>query len=243
MAAAFETTSWSTVLTAKEGDAAAARKALNALCRAYWPPLYAHVRRRGYCVQDAQDLTQEFFARLLECDFVARVDRNRGRFRTFLLASLDHFLASEWNREHTQRRGGASVTFSLDFLEAEGRLQLQASSELDPRRQYDRQWAQALLETVMARLGHEFAQAGKAALFEELRPCLSAPREALPYSALGERVGLTPGAVKQAVHRLRRRFALLLEEEAARTVASAAEVDEELRYLAEVIGPAAASSA
>ncbi|MCC6489211.1 MAG: hypothetical protein IT364_17050 [Candidatus Hydrogenedentes bacterium] len=140
------------MLLAKDGGSGGSREALDALCRVYWSPLYAHIRRRGYAPEDAQDLTQEFFSRLLEYDFLERVDRERGRFRTFLLASLDHFLANEWKREHRQRRGGGTVTVSLDFAEVEERLRLQPNPDLDPRRQYDRQWARTLLDTVMAEL-------------------------------------------------------------------------------------------
>ena len=241
MAGAFDTTSWSMVLSAKGGGSGTSREALDALCRVYWPPLYAHMRRKGHSEEDARDLTQEFFSRLLEHDFLGHVDRDRGRFRTFLLASLDHFLVNEWKREHTQRRGGGTVTLSMDFEAAEERLDLQAGRSLDPRLQFDRQWARTLLDRVMARLGGEFAAAGKSALFEQLESCLTAQREAIPYRILSERVSMSEGALKVAVHRLRRRYAMLLREEIARTVEREADVDEELRYLIKVMGTPAES--
>lgn len=241
MVRAFDTTSWSLVLSAKDGGTGVSRAALDMLCRVYWPPLYAHILRRGYAREDAQDLTQEFFSRLLEYDFLRRVQPERGRFRTFLLASLGHFLADEWERKQTQRRGGGCAILSLDFEDAEERLRLQAHPDLDPRRQYDRQWARTLLGTVMARLEGEFADAGKLALFEELRPCLLGRGETIPYRMLGERVGLSEGALKVTVYRLRQRYAILLREEVARTVEDIADVDEELRYLIEVMGDSAAT--
>ena len=242
MVGTFDTTSWSVVLSAKDGGSGVSRAALDALCRAYWPPLYAQIRRRGYSREDAEDLTQEFFTRLLEYDFLRRVERERGRFRTFLLASLDHFLADQRKWAHRQRRGGGCETLSLDFAEAEERLHVQARPDLDPRCQYDRQWAQTLLATVSGRLQREFAAAGKADLFEELRPCLVAGRETGPYRELEERFGVSAGTLKVAAHRLRRRYAQLLREEVARTVEDAAEVDEELRYLIEMLGDSAGSA-
>lgn len=236
MAGAFDTTAWSVVLSARDGDSGASRAALEALCRVYWPPLYAYIRRRGYSREDARDLTQGFFARLLEYDFLEHVERERGRFRTFLLAYLDHFLANEWRREHAQRRGGNGITLTLDCPDAEERLHLEAGPSLDPCRQYDRQWAQTLLGAAMARLGQEYADGGKAALFEGLRPRLLAGCETPGYRELGERLGLSEGALKVAVHRLRRRYAALLREEVARTVEDPADVDAELRYLIEVMG-------
>lgn len=198
------------------------------LCAIYWYPLYAFVRRRGHSAHDAQDLTQGFFARLLEKKDLASVDRARGRFRSFLLAALEHFLINEWHRARTQKRGGATVLFSFDALDAESRLRHEPATD-SPEQIYDRRWAMTLLDQVMARLRTEMAGAGKLAHFEALKFCLTGERTA--YAEVGARLAMSEGAVKVAVHRLRERYRALLRAEIAETVATPEEIEDELRAL------------
>ena len=198
------------------------------LCAIYWYPLYAFVRRRGHSAHDAQDLTQGFFARLLEKKDLASVDRARGRFRSFLLAALEHFLINEWHRARTQKRGGAALLFSFDALDAESRLRHEPATD-SPEQIYDRRWAMTLLDQVMARLRTEMAGAGKLAHFEALKFCLTGERTA--YAEVGARLAMSEGAVKVAVHRLRERYRALLRAEIAETVATPEEIEDELRAL------------
>lgn len=234
-AAVFVTTHWSVVLAATQSDSTRARDALSHLCSLYWYPLYAYVRRRGYNPPDAQDLTQEFFSRLLQRNWLARVDRERGRFRTFLLTALGHFLANEWDRAHAQKRGGASPPLPLQLDSAETRYGQEPRDPATPEQLYERQWALALLEAVLLRLAEETRAEGKAALFETLKPCLVGDRETQPYATLASQLGMSEGAVKTAVHRLRQRYRQLLREEIAGTVASPEETDEEMRHLLKVL--------
>ncbi len=226
----FVTTHWSVVLTAGRSETPRARAALETLCRAYWPPLYAYVRRRGHSVEEAQDLTQEFFARLLEHNRVSTADPEKGRFRSFLLTSMDHFLSDEWDKARAKKRGGGKVTF-LDLGDAETKLGEQLAETLTPEKVYERRWALTLLEQVYQRLGQEYEQQGKAALFEALRGSLAGAGGSAPYAELAERLGMTEGAVKVAVHRLRHRYRELLREIIAETVSGPEEVEDELRYL------------
>ncbi len=228
----FHTTHWSVVVSAR-GDRSGARVALEKLCQAYWYPLYAFVRRQGLSEHDAQDLTQEFFARLLEKDWLAGVDRERGRFRSWLLAALKHFLANEWTRNRTQKRGGGAVLFSFDELDAESRLRHEPATD-SPEQIYDRRWAMTLLEQVMARLRTEMAGAGKLGHFEALKFCLTGEKSG--YAEVGARLGMSEGAVKVAVHRLRERYRALLRAEIAETVATEEEVEDELRALLTALG-------
>lgn len=222
------------MLTAGRSDTPRAQDALAKLCQTYWHPLYAYVRRRGYSPEDAQDLTQEFFARLLERNAVSSVNRDKGRFRSFLLASLNHFLSDEWDKGRAQKRGSGKV-ISLDTQYAETWLREQPAQSLTPERAFELRWAIALLEQVHQRLEAEHRQQGKADLFDVLRPTLAGPGNSAPYAELGARLGLNEGAVKVAVHRLRQRYRALLRETIAETVASAEEVDEELRYLLRIV--------
>jgi RNA polymerase sigma factor (sigma-70 family) len=230
----FATTHWSVVLHAGRSDTTRARDALGKLCQAYWFPIYAYVRRRGRSPHDAQDLTQEFFARLLEQNWVTRADPEKGRFRSFLLGALNHFLAKEWRKGQAQKRGGGVQIEPLDA--AETRYSNEAVAETTPEQQFDRKWAVTLLDAVLQRLSVEFERENKAKMFELLRPCLVGERDAQPYSALSDALGMSEGAVKVAVHRLRRRYRQLLREEVAQTVASADEVEAEMRYLVNVLG-------
>jgi RNA polymerase sigma factor (sigma-70 family) len=229
--AAFVTTHWTAVAVAGRTDAPAARAALEQLCRTYWHPIYAYLRRNGQSPEDAKDLTQAFFARLLERNTIARADRERGRFRSFLLASLKHFLAHEWEKARTLKRGGAIRFEPLQFDTAETRCAQPAAAGDTPDRAFDRQWAMALLDAVLGRLQSEYADAGKARLFEGLKDTLSGGRAEIPYRDLALRLAVSEGAVKVAAHRLRRRYRELLREEIAGTVADANDVESELREL------------
>jgi RNA polymerase sigma factor (sigma-70 family) len=229
--AAFVTTHWSVVLDATRSDTTRSQAALARLCQTYWYPLYAYVRRRGHSPDDAQDLTQEFFARLLEKNWLADADRQRGRFRTFLLSALNHFLANQWDKACTQKRGGAVQLVPLQLDSAETRYGQEPADPLTPEQIYERRWALALLNEVLNLLGAEHASAGTTKLFDLLKPCLVGDRKAQTYAALAAQLNMTEGAVKVAVHRLRQRYRQLLRDEIANTVAAPSEVDQEMRHL------------
>ena len=227
----FVTTHWSVVLTAKQSESTEADAALERLCRAYWWPLYAFVRRRGYEAHDAQDLTQEFFARLLAKGFLQGVDRSKGKFRSFLLAALEHFLANEWRRAHAQKRGGNFTFISINDDSAEQPyLQVPASS-LSPEQLFEQQWAMTLLNETIARLQEEFVATDKRALFEEIKFFLTGEKRAVSYAELAAKLGMTEAALKMAVSRMRQRYGELLRAEIANTVSSQDEVETELRAL------------
>lgn len=227
----FAATHWTVVVAAGQEASPQARRALEELCRTYWYPLYAYVRRRGFESHEAEDLTQEFFARLLAKNYLANVDRQKGKFRSFLLASLKHFLANEWDRAQAQKRGGQHTHISLDARAAETRYQSEPSDELSADKLLDRQWAVALLDQVLAQLGAEYAAAGKEELFEQLKGSLTGTKDSIPYTTVAAKLGTTEGAVKVAGHRLRQRYRKMLRQEIAHTVASPAEIDEEIRHL------------
>jgi RNA polymerase sigma-70 factor (ECF subfamily) len=229
--AAFTTTHWSVILTATDKDPQESARALEALCRAYWPPLYAYVRRSGYERGDAQDLTQSFFARLLAKDYLSQAQLDKGRFRSFLLASLKHFLANEWDRAKALKRGGGREFISWDDPEVEARLSVELAPSRTPENAFERQWALTLLDQVFARLRDECVAAGKVELFDTLRVYLSGEKAAASYAEAGAQLSLSAGAVQVAVHRLRRRYGELLRAEIASTVERPEEVDAELRYL------------
>jgi len=227
----FRTTHWSVILAAGGHSGAASEEALARLCRTYWFPLYAFVRRQGHEVHDAQDLTQEFFARFLAKNYLSQVNRDKGKFRSFLLASLKHFLANEWDRVQTRKRGGDYAFTPWHELNEEQQLRLDSLPDLPAEKIYERQWALTLLETVSARLGEECAAAEKVELFGALRIYLSGEKSAASYLDAAARLNMTPGAVQVAVHRLRRRYGELLRNEIAHTVAHPDEIDEEIRHL------------
>lgn len=229
--AVFATTHWSVVLTAGRQDTTRAQDALAKLCQTYWYPLYAYVRRRGYSAEDAQDLTQEFFARLLQRQSLASADPNRGRFRSFMLGVMNHFLADEWNKARAQKRGGGAKLLPLQFDTAETRYGHEPADKTTPEQNYERRWAMTLLEEVLRRLADEYKQEGRAELFAELNPCLVGERTDQPYAELAARLGVNEGTIKSAVHRLRQRYRQLLRDEIANTVAEPDEVDTELRHL------------
>ena len=227
----FAATRWTMVLTAGQTASPQAGRALEELCRAYWYPLYAYVRRRGYDVHDAEDLTQEFFARLLAKHYLADVDRTKGKFRSFLLASLKHFLANEWDRAHAAKRGGGQPLLSLDTQKAETRYRSEPADELTAEKLLDRQWALALLDQVLDRLQAEFVADGKAEQFDQLKMFLTEGKGTTSYAAVATKLQTTEGAIKVGVHRLRRRYRELLREEISHTVATSAEIEDEMRHL------------
>jgi RNA polymerase sigma-70 factor (ECF subfamily) len=227
----FATTQWSVVVSAGQSDCAESRRALAALCEAYWYPLYAYVRRKGHAPDDAQDLTQAFFAELLEKDRLHLADQERGKFRSFLLASLNHFAAKRWRAARALKRGGPSPRLSLDFAAAEANYAHEPFHEMTPERVFERRWALTLLSNAVNRLRDEYETRGKLVLFEHLKDHLAGDSQALPYRELGDRLRMTEGAVKVAAHRLRSRCRELLRAEIAETVAGPEEIDEELRSL------------
>ncbi|HWL53426.1 MAG TPA: sigma-70 family RNA polymerase sigma factor [Chthoniobacteraceae bacterium] len=229
----FATTRWTMVLKA-QGDSTLAQTALAELCQAYWFPLYAYVRRRGYGAHDAEDLTQGFFARLLRLESLGGVRRERGRFRAFLLASMKHYLADERDRASARKRA-AEKNVSLDAGLAEHRYGRETTDPLTPERLFERQWALALLESVLQRLAGEYEAAGKTALFDELRFALTGDRSDVPYATLAGRLGMSEEAVRVAVHRLRHRYRRLLRHEVAQTVENASEVADELAALRRIL--------
>src|SRR6266487_3606715 len=232
----FATTHWSVVLAARATDAPQAAAALEKLCRTYWYPLYAYLRRRGYGEHDAQDLTQGFFAHLFERDWLHGVAKEKGRFRSFLLASLNYFLADQRDRANAQKRGGGRPIISFDAHEAEERYRLEPMDERSPDKLFERRWAMTLLDQVLARLAQEFSDAGKRELFNRLQPFLVEGTGERTYAESARAVGMSEEALKKAVQRMRRRYHELFREEIAQTVASPEEVEEELRHLCAVLG-------
>jgi RNA polymerase sigma factor (sigma-70 family) len=225
------------VVSAGRGHSPEAGQALAALCENYWFPLYAFVRRAGRSAEDAQDLTQEFFVRLLAKNYLADADRDRGRFRSFLLGAMKHLLANERRRQGTQKRGGGLPTISLDFRSGEDRYRrIEPADSLTPERLYERRWALTLLDLVLERLREEFRAAGKSDLFDTLKPLLAAGPAKTSYRDVAEGLAMSEGAVKVAVHRLRRRYRKLLREEIARTLVGPEAVEDELRELLAAVG-------
>jgi RNA polymerase sigma-70 factor (ECF subfamily) len=224
----FGTTHWSVVLAAREGDTEDAGRALERLCRVYWRPLYAYVCRRGYGPHDAQDLTQEFFARLLERNDLARVSPDKGKFRSFLLAALNHFLSNEWDRVRAIKRGARLTFVSIDETSPEHRSLIESIADLPAERAFEKRWATALLDEAFERLREESAGAGKLELFNQIKPFLAGEPDPGEYGALAAKLGWTQSSVAVAVHRLRQRYAELVREEIAHTVAEPNAVDAEM---------------
>ena len=231
----FATTRWTLVLTARDASSPDARQALEMLCAQYWYPLYAFLRRQGYDAEKAQDLTQGFFARLLEKHYLDDVRPERGRFRTFLLTSLKHFVLNEHDREQAVKRGRGVRVLPLEIETAEGLYALEPRDDTTPERLFERRWALTVLDQTLTKVRSEYAAAGKDALFDRLRPYLVREDDTQPYTTLGPELGMTEGAVRVAVHRLRRRFAALLRTEIANTVSNDQEVEAEIEYLAAVV--------
>lgn len=231
----FATTRWSLILAAQQEGTAASETALATLCESYWYPLYSFVRRQGYQEAEAQDFTQDFFARLLEKNDLQDVGRERGKFRSFLLASLKHFLSNARDRQQAARRGGRRQILSLDFQYAEERYRHEPSDHRTPEAEFDRQWALTLLAEVREALERQWRLAGKADQFTRLSPYLTGAPAVDSYRQAGEALGMSEGAVKVAVHRLRQRFGQLLRETIAQTVGTDEEVEAEVQQLFEAL--------
>jgi len=232
----FASTQWSLVLQARQRDSPEADQALAALCRAYWYPIYAYLRHKVKSVERAEDLTQEFFVRFLQKDFLAPIDRDKGNFRAYLLACCNHFLANQADRDHAQKRGGGRLIHSLDFPSAQQRYLHEPADTLTPERLYQRRWALTLLDAVLARLRQEFVDAGKEQLYAWLKAGLVGEPEALPYAKIGAALGLSEAAVKKAAQRLRQRYGEILREHIADTVDGPEAVEGEIRALFSAIG-------
>src|SRR5262245_43210898 len=229
--AAFATTHWSVVLAAREPDVSQAAAALEKLCRTYWYPLYAYVRRKGHDVHDAQDLTQEFFARLLARNYLSVADRNKGKFRSFLLGALEHFLAREWTKAHAQKRGGGRSHLSLDERDVENRYLLEPSHDLTAKKMFDRNWAITVLDQAMAQLRDECLSNKKGDLLNKVECLLSGEKGEASYAEVAAELNMTEGAIKMAVLRLRRRYGELIRAEIGQTVTTPEDAQEELQFL------------
>jgi RNA polymerase sigma factor (sigma-70 family) len=227
----FATTHWTVVLAAGRRSTPQADRALEELCQTYWYPLYAYVRRQGRSKEDAEDLTQGFFARFLERNYLEGLSSEKGRFRAFLLAALKHYLANKHDRAGRQKRGGGLAPLSLDWQDADARYQIDPADQLSPDKRYDRAWATTLLEQVIARLSQECASEGKGQFFEQLKPFLPMGKSDIPYAQAAASLGLNEGAARVAVHRLRKRYRELLRLEIAQTLSEPADMEEELRAL------------
>jgi DNA-directed RNA polymerase specialized sigma24 family protein len=227
----FFTTRWSVVLSAGQKDSPQAAAALETLCRAYWYPLYAYVRRRGYSPEDAQDLTQGYFARLLERDFVQQAERKRGKFRTFLLTTLSHYLADDWDRAHRLKRGGHEEILFFDAMTAEERYHLEPADLADPAKLFERRWATTVLEQTLARLESEYAERGQGAAYAELQTFLLVEQGEDTFAQAATRIGMTTAAMKMAVSRMRARCRQLLRKEILQTTVNPSEADEEYQSL------------
>jgi RNA polymerase sigma factor (sigma-70 family) len=227
----FATTHWTVVLAAGRQSTPQADGAMEELCRAYWYPLYAYVRRRGHTKEDAEDLTQAFFARFLQKNYLEGLSAERGRFRAFLLAALKHFLANEWDKSRRRKRGGNITHLSLDWQTADTQYQVAATNAPSPDKAFDREWAVTLLAKVIEQLRAECEAEGRGNQFAELKIFLTAGKGELSHGEAARRLDLDETAVRVAVHRLRRRYRQLLRDEIAQTLADAADVDEEMRAL------------
>jgi RNA polymerase sigma factor (sigma-70 family) len=232
----FRTTHWSVVVAAGWDQSAQGTAALETLCRAYWFPLYCFVRRKGYDAHTAQDLTQTFFEKLLEKEYLRQVQAGRGRFRNFLLAALNHFLANEWDRLQAKKRGGGHQFISFEEVAVEERYSLEPVEAVTPERLFEQRWAEALLERVLARLGDEYGNSGKPERFAALKLFLIEDGPENSQAEIAQQLNMSISAVKSAVHRLRQRYGELLREEIGQTVAFSDEIDGELRHLFQALG-------
>ena len=230
----FSPTRWSLVSAVRSGDAPRAREAMEKLCHAYWYPLYAYVRRCGEPPAEAQDLTQGFFARFIEKNYLHQADRERGRFRSFLLGALKHFMADEWDLCMAVKRGGRCEFLSLDDVDAEARYRLEPADGMTPERTYDRRWALAIMQRSMTQLEEEYAAVGRREMFIGLQAQIAGGRDAR-FAAAAVQVSMTEGAAKMAVQRMRRRYREILCAEVGHTVGTESEIEDELRYLLELV--------
>jgi RNA polymerase sigma factor (sigma-70 family) len=231
----FATTRWTVVLNAGDARSAEQADALAQLCRTYWYPLYAFIRRQGVSVEDAQDLTQEFFARLLERNYLDRANPDKGKFRGFLLGALKHFLSNQRERERAAKRGGRMIHIPLDEIMAEKQYQLEPSTDVTPEKQFERAWALALLARVREQLREHYEKAGKRERFEKLECFLPGGHEKRSYAEVGQELGVSEGALRVELQRLKATYRQLLRTEIAHTVSTPAEIDAELRYLIAVM--------
>jgi len=232
---AFPSTRWSLVLTAAQGPPTAAHTALATLCQNYWYPLYAYIRRRGFSPHDAEDLTQEFFNRVIEDKLFARADREKGKFRTFLLTCLTRFLAKEHDKTRAEKRGGKSQIVSLNVDAAEHQYQFEPVDTLTPEVLFDRAWALAVLENGRIRLHKEFSEAGKQAVFERLQYVLQGSKDAQGFKGVAEALGKSEAAIKMEAARMRTRYRSLVKAEVIETVADPRDAEQELRYLLQIL--------
>jgi DNA-directed RNA polymerase specialized sigma24 family protein len=232
----FSTTHWSVILQAGDSQLPQSEQALERLCRAYWYPLYAFVRRRGFDADLAQDITQGFFACLLEKKTISVADPARGRFRTFLLTSLNNYLHNEWDRANRQKRGGGREILSMDALPAEERYSLEPADHLTPERLFDQRWAQEVVDRATERLQKEFDSAGQGERLARLRSFLLSDPAGASHTQVAVELDMSIGAVRTAIHRLRRRFGELLRVEIAETVTCPEELDAEIRHLLQALG-------
>jgi RNA polymerase sigma factor (sigma-70 family) len=229
------TTQWSLVVAARDGSGEEARRALEKLCRTYWMPLYAFVRHQGWDPEDARDLTQAYFLELLDKGFLADVAEEKGRFRSFLYASLRHFLSHERARAGALKRGGGTATVPLDVIAAESSYVSQANPQMSPENVFEHRWAMTVISRAMSRLSEDARSSGSERRFELLRPYLTSLERHVPYREAGEALGMSEKSVKVAVHRLRKRFGRCLRDELAETLVDRADVDDELRHLLSVV--------
>lgn len=236
VARVFATTHWSIVLQAADSSSSEAAGALENLCRAYWYPLYAYVRRRGHSPHEAQDLTQEFFSRLLAGEGLAGVDRSKGKFRSFLLAAMNHLLANEYRRSRTQKRGGGALHFSLDAIAAEERYGVEPVDQLSPDMLFERRWAETLLDRVVATLHEEWDARERTQRFDDLKVFLLDARGTVSLEEVASRLEVNVSTIKSAVQKLRRRYRDLFLEEIAQTVARPEDVEDEVRRLFQALG-------
>ncbi len=235
----FGATHWSLVLKAGGSTSPGTRSALEQLCRTYWPPLYSFIRRSGYTSADAQDLTQGFILQLLQRNSLANVEPGKGRFRSFLLASLKHYLSNECDRARAQKRGGGLTPISIDEQDAEGRYRLEPADPMTPDKLYERRWALTVLDQAIARLQNEYDASGRGAIFEQLKGELTSSAQRSPHAEIGQNLDMTPGAVKVAAHRLRQRFGEVLRAEIAETVARPEDIEVEIQCLFEALSSCA----
>jgi RNA polymerase sigma-70 factor (ECF subfamily) len=231
----FATTHWSVVLAAAQEETPEAAAALERLCSTYWYPLYAYIRRQGYGIADAQDLTQGFFTHILSRRFLQRANREKGKFRSFIVGSLKFFLADEWAKLQAQKRGGGRTMVFLDAHTAEERYRLEPVELMDAEKLFERRWATALLDRVLERLEEEFSMAGRTPVFDQLRVFLLGEKGSATYAGIAAASQMTEGAVKVAVHRLRQRYRELFREEVGHTVEEPSEINDEMRHLFAVL--------
>ena len=237
----FTTTCWTDLMAAQEGESPQAQEALGRLCNTYWYPLYAYIRRQGRSSQDAEDLTQSFFYQILKKNYLGAVDRKKGKFRSFLLASLNHFLSNERAFRNAEKRGGGKILFSLDEQLAEQRFRAEPATNATPEKMYELQWADTVLTEARQRLQGECEVSGKGELFEALKDYIMEDAASGDYHSVAGALKMTPGAIAVTVHRLRQRLGKILKEEVSQTVASPEETETELRHLCKVYGSLPAS--